>query len=105
MRISEFDGSGGRIELYSALVHSVLTMSPVVLQSLASLSECKGVFSLSYEVLFRYRLMFFDILIINHQMGEFQEKTSDFGCRKVQFFLKVDCFCVLKAVFVVFLGV
>ena len=35
MRIREFDGSGGRIELYCALVHSVLTMSPVVLQSLA----------------------------------------------------------------------
>ena len=49
--------------------------------------------------------MFFDILIIIHQMGEFQEKTSDFGCRKVQFFLKVDCFCVMKGDFVVFLGV
>ena len=35
MRIREFDGSGGRIEHYCALVHSVLTMSPVVLQSLA----------------------------------------------------------------------
>ena len=38
MRIREFDGSGGRIELYCALVHSVLTMSPVVLQSLAEKS-------------------------------------------------------------------
>ncbi len=35
VRIREFDSSGGRIELYCALVHSVLTMSPVVLQSLA----------------------------------------------------------------------
>ena len=34
MRIREFDGSGGRIELYCALIHSVLAMSPVVLQSL-----------------------------------------------------------------------
>jgi hypothetical protein len=49
--------------------------------------------------------MFFDILIINHQMGEFQEKTSDFGCRNVQFFLKVDYFCVMKGDFGVFLGV
>ncbi len=31
MRIREFDSSGGRIELYCALVHSVLTMSPVVI--------------------------------------------------------------------------
>ena len=35
MRIREFDGSGGHNELYCALVHPVLTMSPVVLQSLA----------------------------------------------------------------------
>ena len=35
VRIREVDSSGGRIELYCALVHSVLTMSPVVLQSLA----------------------------------------------------------------------
>ena len=35
MRIREFDGTGGHNELYCALVRSVLTMSPVVLQSLA----------------------------------------------------------------------
>ena len=54
VRIREFDGSGGRIELYCALVRSVLTLSPAVLQSLSlSGKECKGVFSLlfSYEFL------------------------------------------------------
>ena len=41
VRIREFDSSGGRIELYCALVHSVLTMSPVVLQSLAERKRVK----------------------------------------------------------------
>ena len=48
MRIREFDGSGGRIELYCALVRSVLTLSPVVLQSLAAEKSVKEFFRFGF---------------------------------------------------------
>ena len=40
VRIREFDSSGGRIELYY--------MPPVVLQSLAELCECNGVYCICF---------------------------------------------------------
>ena len=53
VRIREFDGSGGRIELYCALVPLYLLCLPLFYNLSRSGKEWKGVYSLSlsYEIL------------------------------------------------------